>query len=124
MPVSIHKRPSARMIQPIGLRGRLEAIRAPTSGKTRKGTPPMNLPTERSTSQLPGTCADRVRTNSGKVATHITTQRPASDHDNQKTTRAPSPPRPSSLADSITTPLYSTTVSQTLREPLRTQPLQ
>jgi hypothetical protein len=33
----IQKRPAARQIQPIGFSGRLEAIRAPTRGKARKG---------------------------------------------------------------------------------------
>src|SRR5215211_4246997 len=35
--MSIHNKPTARQIQPTGLCGRLEAIRAPTMGKARKG---------------------------------------------------------------------------------------
>src|SRR4028118_1183019 len=46
--MSIHKKPTVRQIQPIGLWGRLEAIRAPTRGKARKGKkitrPPMSPP--------------------------------------------------------------------------------
>jgi len=45
----------------------------------------------------------------------MATQSPASDQDSQKVTRAPPFPRPCCLADSITTSLYSTCVSQTLR---------
>src|SRR5688572_8648118 len=35
--MSIHKKPAVRQIQPIGFWGRLEAVRAPTRGKARKG---------------------------------------------------------------------------------------
>jgi hypothetical protein len=35
--MSIQNRPAARQIQPMGFWERLEAIRAPTSGKARKG---------------------------------------------------------------------------------------
>src|SRR5215203_6980200 len=70
-------------------------------------------------SQLPGICADRARTNRGKLAKNMATQRPASDQDNQKPARTPPSPRPCSLAASITTLLYSTTVSQSLRKALR-----
>ena len=49
----------------------------------------------------------------------MASQRPASDQDNQKAARALPSPRPRSFADSITTPLYSTTVSQSLRKALR-----
>ena len=46
----------------MGLRGRLAAIRAPTSGKIRKSPPPNRPPTERSAPQLLGTHAERAST--------------------------------------------------------------
>src|SRR5215204_5843175 len=124
MPKNIHKRPSARRIQPIALRGRLEAIRAPTSGKIRKITPPKRSPTVRFASQLLGMCAERASTSSGTLATNMATERPASDQASKKAARAPPSPRPRSLAASITTLLYSTTVSQSLRKALRSPTLQ
>ena len=44
-PTSIHNRPTARQSQPTAFLGRLEAIRAPTSGKAKKRTPPTRPPT-------------------------------------------------------------------------------
>src|SRR5919112_2507337 len=76
VPVSVHKKPSARRIQPMRLWGRLEAIRAPTSGKARKSPCPSTPPTERSTPQLSGTCAERASTTSGMLDTKIATERP------------------------------------------------
>src|SRR5215208_605490 len=72
----------------MGFRGRLEAIRAPTSGKIRKSTPPKRLPKVRVTSQLLGTRAERMSTYSGTLATNIATERPASDQASKKATRA------------------------------------
>src|SRR5215203_1323636 len=57
---------------------------------------------------------DRARTNS--VTAHT-------DQASQEATRAPPSPRPWSLAASITTLLYSTTVSQSLRKALRSPSL-
>src|SRR5215217_8591596 len=76
----------------MGFRGRLEEIRAPTSGKMRKSTPPNRLPTVRLTSQLLGTCAGRMSIYSGTLATNMATQRPASDHASKKATRVPPSP--------------------------------
>ena len=42
-PPSIHNRPAARQSQPTAFLGRLEAIRAPTSGKAKKRAPPTNF---------------------------------------------------------------------------------
>jgi hypothetical protein len=39
---SIQKMPTAKQIQPMGLLGRLEAIRVPTMGKARKGSNKMS----------------------------------------------------------------------------------
>src|SRR5688500_1311673 len=55
------------------------------------------------------------------LATNMTTERPASDQASHAAVWWPilSTPRPFSLAPSVTTPLYSTIVSQALRLTLR-----
>src|SRR5215208_1639719 len=63
----------------MGFLGRLEAIMAPTSGKSRKSPPPNSPAIERSAPQLLGTCAERASRHSGTLATNMTTERPASD---------------------------------------------
>src|SRR5687767_500282 len=116
MSMNIHKKPSARQIQPMGLCGRLEAIRAPTIGKAKKGTK-LNRPLTVSTlTQLLGDCADRASTYSAALAKNMATETPASDQASQEATRVliPPTPRPCSLAPSVTIPLYSTTVSKVL----------
>src|SRR5215208_2011580 len=75
------------------------------------------------TSQLLGTCVERMSIHSGTLATNMATQRAASDHASKEATRAPPSPRPWSLAASITTLLYSSTVSQSLRKALRSPSL-
>src|SRR5215204_1709978 len=106
MPKNIHKRPSARRIQPIALRGRLEAIRAPTSGKIRKITPPKRSPTVRFASQLLGMCAERASTSNGTLATNMATERPASDQASKKAARAP--PSPGFVPSPLPSQRYST----------------
>jgi hypothetical protein len=59
MLVVIHKKPSARQSQPMGFSGRLEAIRAPTSEKTKKSLEASRPPVVRSASQLLGTVVER-----------------------------------------------------------------
>src|SRR5215211_6834787 len=111
---SIHKRPSARQIQPMGFLGRLEATRAPTKGNARKGTKPTMSLTVTTVTQLPGDCADRARTYSTRRGTHTATERPASDHASQDELRvliSRTRCLCCSLAPWVTTPLYSTTVS-------------
>src|SRR5215212_1327652 len=115
MLVSIHRRPSVSKIQPMGLRGRPEAINAPTTANAKKSTWP-NRPTKvRLTAQLLGTCADRASTYSGMPAKNKATDRAASDHASQEAARVLIPPTSDprslrSLVRSDTTPLYSTTV--------------
>src|SRR5829696_6791937 len=87
IPMSIHSKPSARQIQPMGLRGRLEEIRAPTTGKARKGTKTNRLVIVRSAPQLPGTPAERARTSSTPLARNMVTQRPASDQASKEAPR-------------------------------------
>src|SRR5215217_3350637 len=117
--ISVQKRPTAKQIQPTGLLGCLEAIRAPTTGKARKGTKIISSP--RVPPVLVGSCEEKARTCNKTLARNMATQRPASDHASQEAVRLPSPPTPrlSCRALSVTTPLYSTTVSRALRLPLR-----
>src|SRR5215217_898415 len=85
--MSAHSKPSARQIQPMGFRGRLDAIRAPMTGKTEKdmksATSPMVL-----APRLLGTWEDRARTNSATVATTMVSVRPARAHASQLAVRA------------------------------------
>src|SRR5215203_2429462 len=119
MLLSIQKKPTARQIQPMGLSGRLEAIRAPTKGKARKGSKKMSTALRPPVPQELGGCTDRVTKNNMTAATNITTESAPSDHASQVEGLrliSPTPPRPyCPLAPSVTTPLYSTTVSQALR---------
>src|SRR4028119_2363240 len=123
--MSIQKRPAARQIQPIGFWGRLEAIRAPTRGKARKGKkitrPPMSPP-------VPHVLGDRVAGApykdmmvSAALAKNMATERPASDQASQEAARRliPPTPRSRSLASSVTTSLYRKNVCRALRHLLR-----
>jgi hypothetical protein len=107
----------------MGFSGRLEAIRAPTSGKTKKSPEPSKPTVVRSASQLLGTCAERASTSSGTPATNMATHRPHNDHASQEATRALDPPvrRAGSrrVVLSVTTPPYKMIVSQSLRQTLR-----
>jgi hypothetical protein len=111
--MNIHTKPTARQIQPMGFSGRLEATRAPTKGKAKKGTKTNRPLTVRLAPQLLGAGAARARTYSATLATNMATERAASDQASQAAARGlilPTP-RPCSLASAVTTPLYSTTVS-------------
>src|SRR5918997_5978636 len=124
--MNAHTRPSARQIQPTGFRGRLEAIRAPTTGKARKDTKTSRssaIPLLLAGSQLLGTWTDRPRTNSATFAADMASVRQASDHASQAAARlfVPPTPRARSLAPAVTTPLYGIIVSQALRNALRSQ---
>src|SRR5215212_3627033 len=122
--MNIQNRPATRQIQPIGFSGRLDAIRAPTRGKARKG--------EKITSSLKGpevpqslggcvagpACKDEMV--SAKPIKNMATERAASVHASQEAERMLIPPTSRCCSTpSLTTPLYSTTVSQALRPPLR-----
>jgi hypothetical protein len=68
-----------------------------------------------------GSCAERARTYSKTLTKNMVTQRRASDQASHNAAWAlvlPAP-RPRCLASSVTTPLYSTSVSRALRAPLR-----
>src|SRR5215213_8891049 len=121
MLVVIHNKPPARQSQPIGFSGRLEAIRAPTSGKTKKSPEASRPPVVRSPSQLLGTWAERASTNSGTLATNKATDKPHNDHASQESTRVLNSPalRSRSLRDvlSVTTPLYKMARSFSSKRP-------
>src|SRR5215203_5519623 len=122
MLLSIQKKPTARQIQPMGLSGRLEAIRAPTKGKARKGSEKMSTALRPPVPQELGGCTDRVTKSLPSCCTNITSESAPSDHASQVAVRrliSPTPRPCCSLALSVTTPLYSTTVSQALRNALR-----
>src|SRR5919112_319816 len=90
--MSVQKRPATRQIQPIGFSGRLEAIRAPTIVKVRKGAsinrPPMAPPEPQS---LEGCAAGAVTYNDKMVsmapATNMAPERPASDQASHEAAR-------------------------------------
>src|ERR671912_2074418 len=120
--LSIQKSPTAKQIQPMGLWGRLEAIRAPTKGKARKGTMKTNTMLKLPVPQVIGGCADRgSMMYNATFATNMISERVASDQASHAAVRAliPPIPRSCSLAPSVTAPLYSTTASRALRRLLR-----
>src|SRR5215217_7206077 len=120
--MSHQRNPAVRQIQPTRLRGRLEAVRAPTTGNARKVTK-----ISRSPALLQSPVPSRVgrgSTESTVVATAMARQSPASDQASHVQARAYAlaPPRFRLLVPSATLLLYSTTVSRALRQPLRTSP--
>src|SRR5215213_7706295 len=123
----IQNRPAARQIQPIGFSGRLEEIRAPTSGKARNGekiSRPLRGPAV--PQSLKGCVAGpayKDRTVSAKLSKNMATERAASDHASQEAVRPfiPLPPVACCLDPVVTTPLYRIPGSRTLREPLRAE---
>ncbi len=79
--------PEARQIHPIGLLGRLEAMRVPTMGKARKGMEINRLLTGSLVPQVPGGCADRVRMDKAIFAANRASQRAPSDQASQEAVR-------------------------------------
>src|ERR687898_2951198 len=113
-------------IQPMGLVGSHEAISAPTAGYASDSTPVstakpgeyLNPPSSKGSSS--------VMKSSTRASVMSTTHTAHSDQANHAAVRRlilPFP-RPCSLAPSVTTPLYSTTVSQALRQTLRADTLE
>src|SRR5215211_6230607 len=66
---------------------------------------------------------ERFRAKSKRANTVRVKESPQSDHASQEAVRVliPPTPRSRSFVSSVTTPLYSTTVCQALRQPLRSQ---
>src|SRR5918997_6088074 len=119
---SIQMMPAARHIQPMGFLGCLEAIRAPTKGKARKGNRKTKMMlTIPLVPQELGGCAGRVAMYRPMVATHEMSESVASDQASRAALWRLIPPTPClcSLSPSVTTPLYTATVSKALREALR-----
>src|SRR5215217_3479611 len=112
MALIIQMMPTARHIQPIGFLGRLEAIRAPTRGKSRKGSTKLSTPLAPPVPQLPGGCIEPVAMYSATDAAAMINERPASDHASQVAARwlTLASPRCCSLAPAVITPVYRTTV--------------
>ena len=79
--------PLARQIHPIGLLGRLEAIRAPTMGKARKGVESNRVLTRPLVPQVVEACADRVRMAKAICAANRASQRAPSDQASQLAVR-------------------------------------
>src|SRR5215208_5744331 len=79
--------PVARQIHPIGLLGRLEAMRVPTIGKARKGMKINRLLTRPLVPQVLGACAERVRMNKAMVVANKAIERAASDQASQEAVR-------------------------------------
>ena len=105
----------------MGLRGRLEATTAPTMGKARKSkklTVSLEAPLAPG---LPGEGAGRGRVLSTLAAKKMATENTANDHASHTVARFLVPPAPvcCSFVLAVTTPLYRTGVSQTLRSALR-----
>src|SRR5215211_1245016 len=103
---------------PTGFSGRGEATIAPTVEK--------NTALSVLSSQSSKVCVcggERFRAKSTRANPVRINESPQSDHASQEAVRVliPPTPRSRSFVSSVTTPLYSTTVCQALRQPLRSQ---
>jgi hypothetical protein len=109
--------PAAQKIQPMRFRGWCETTRAPTVGYANHSTPTSTYASGgKSRLGISGVkCWSRI------VSATRATQSAHKNHAGQATARRLTLPipRPCSLAPSVTTLLYSTTVSRALRQPLR-----
>src|SRR5215212_4877287 len=77
--MSIHNKPIARQIQPTGLCERLEAIRAPTTGKARKDTKTSMSLIVPTVPQWLVDCTEGARKYNTTFATNMATERAPSD---------------------------------------------
>ena len=107
----------------MGLRGRLEATTAPTIGKARKSTK-LTVSSEVADG-APGEGAGRGRVLSTLAAIKMATESTANDHASHAVAPFLVPPAAvrCSFVLAVTTPLYRTNVSQTLRPALREREL-
>src|SRR5215217_6328222 len=96
-------------------------MRAPTRGKARNDKKTSASLTVLTVARSLGACAEGTRAERAMSAANMTTERPASDQASQEAAREliPLTPCSCSFALCVTTPLYSTTISQTLRYLLR-----
>src|ERR687897_410473 len=77
--MNIQKRPAIRQIQPMGLRGRFEATRAPTMGKAKKGEKIKRSAMPPAEVRTAGTAIRKESSANVKPATNIPTERTPSD---------------------------------------------
>src|SRR5215211_4236919 len=103
--------PAARHIQPMGLLGRLEAIRVPTKGITRKGNRKTNTMLGPPVPQLEGGSTFRVRKYNTTVATNMPTERAPSDQASQAARLIALSPRLRSFVPTVTPPHSTATPS-------------
>src|SRR5215204_4555774 len=111
-------RPYRHNSQPTGFSGRREATIAPM---VEKNTALSVLSSQESKMCVCGW--EMFRAKSKRATTVRVKESPQSDHASQEAVRVliPPTPRSRSFVSSVTTPLYSTTVCQALRQPLRSQ---
>src|SRR5215210_1111763 len=107
--------PERHKSQPTGFSGLREATIAPTVASITI----VELPSHQSKTWVPGW--ERIRARRRRLSAVSATESAHSDQASQEAVRGVIPPipLPRSLAPSITTPLYSATVCQALRQPLR-----
>src|SRR3712207_3857353 len=79
--------PLAKQIQPMVFLGCLEAIRAPTMGKARKGSQKIRMALSPPVPHLLGTYTDRVGMYNATIAANRASERPASDQASQVAVR-------------------------------------
>jgi len=110
--------PTARESQPIGFFGRLDAIRAPTIRKGRKGSIAHTGVLMPPVPQLPGGRTGRVAICRMMASRNEATPKQASDQASQEAMLALFPLAPCSicLVSSVTALLYSITVCGALRQ--------
>src|SRR5215211_8967856 len=107
----------------MGVVGRREAISAPTVGYASDSSPISTARTESALSPVRKRLDSGVAKSSKRVSVMSTTHATHNDHASRVAVRAliPPVPRSSFFASSVTTLLYSTSVSQAFRPPLRSQ---
>src|SRR5215204_1263340 len=107
--------PDRHKSQPTGFSGRWEATIAPTLTSITTSA----LPSHHSKMWVPGW--ERIRARRRRLSAVSVMVSAHSDQASQEAARGVIPPipRPCPFAPSVTTPLYSTIVSQALRQPLR-----
>src|SRR5829696_8309014 len=114
--------PLLQKIQPMALRGWREAMMAPTTENVSSVTR-LTITLKGSASLSYVSCAPKglaIRANEIPPASRATAS-PTSDHASHEAVRVliPPTPRSRSFVPCVTTPLYNSTVSKALRQPLR-----
>src|SRR5215212_4246956 len=109
--------PERHKSQPTGFSGRREATMAPTVTSITM----VALPSHQSKMWVPGW--EGIRARRSRLSAVSATESAHSDQASQEAVRGVIPPipLPCSFVPCVTAPLYSTTVSQTLRQPVRSR---